>query len=102
MLDVTEAVNAIHEMVSSSANIIWGAYADNSLDDTVTITIVASSFDNLSCSASPSAFNSNDYIEKIYKQMIDACLQRIQDPATKPAEVAELMREARLTLKELS
>ena len=102
MFEVTEAANAIHEMASSSANIIWGAYADNSLGDTVTVTIVASGFDHPTTSASPSAFNGNDYTEKIYKQMIDACLQRIQDPATKPAEVAELMRELRLTLKELS
>ncbi len=102
MFEVTEAANAIHEMASSSANIIWGAYSDNSLGDAVTVTIVASCFDNPTSSASPSAFNGNDYIEKIYKQMIDACLQRIQDPATKPAEVAELMREVRLTLEELS
>lgn len=102
MFEVTEAANTIHEMANSSANIIWGAYADNSLGDTVTVTIVASGFDHPTTSASPSAFNGNDYTEKIYKQMIDACLQRIQDPATKPAEVAELMRELRLTLKELS
>jgi cell division protein FtsZ len=45
MYEVTEASNAIHEVVNSQANIIWGAAVDNTMGDTVRVTVIATGFD---------------------------------------------------------
>ena len=46
MYEVTEASNTIHEAVNGQANIIWGAAVDNTMGDTVKVTVVATGFDN--------------------------------------------------------
>jgi len=45
MYEVNEASNAIHEVVNDQANIIWGAAVDNTMGDTVRVTVIATGFD---------------------------------------------------------
>ena len=44
MFEVEEASNAIHEAVDGDANIIWGAAIDNTMGDTVRVTVIAAGF----------------------------------------------------------
>ena len=46
MYEVNEASTTIQEAVNGSANIIWGAAVDNTMGDTVKVTVVATGFDN--------------------------------------------------------
>lgn len=45
MFEVTEASNAIEAAADSQANIIWGAAVDNTMGDTVRVTVIATGFD---------------------------------------------------------
>ena len=45
MFEVTEASNSIEEAADSQANIIWGAAVDNTMGDTVRVTVIATGFD---------------------------------------------------------
>lgn len=45
MLEVTEASEAIEKAADSQANIIWGASIDDSMGDTVRVTVIATGFD---------------------------------------------------------
>ena len=46
MFEVNEASTTIQEAVNGQANIIWGAAVDNTMGDTVKVTVVATGFDN--------------------------------------------------------
>ena len=52
MFEVNEATTIIQEAVSPSADIIWGASADDKLGDTVNVVLIATGFD--SCESTPS------------------------------------------------
>ena len=45
MYEVTEASSAIRQVVDDQANIIWGAAIDDTLGDTVRVTVIATGFD---------------------------------------------------------
>lgn len=45
MFEVTEASEAIEKAADSQANIIWGASIDDSMGDTVRVTVIATGFD---------------------------------------------------------
>ena len=45
MYDIQEASEAIHDAADSQANIIWGASIDNTMGDTVRVTVIATGFD---------------------------------------------------------
>ena len=45
MVEVNEAGNTIEELVDSQANIIWGTAVDNTMGDTVRVTVIATGFD---------------------------------------------------------
>lgn len=45
MFEVTEASEAIEKAADAQANIIWGASIDNSMGDTVRVTVIATGFD---------------------------------------------------------
>ena len=45
MFEVTEASNAIEAAADGQANIIWGAAVDNTMGDTVRVTVIATGFD---------------------------------------------------------
>ncbi len=47
MFEVNEASTTIQEAVNGQANIIWGAAVDNTMGDTVKVTVVATGFDNI-------------------------------------------------------
>ena len=44
MFEVTEASEAIEKAADSQANIIWGASIDDSMGDTVRVTVIATGF----------------------------------------------------------
>ena len=46
MFVVNGAATTIQEAVNGQANIIWGAAVDNTMGDTVKVTVVATGFDN--------------------------------------------------------
>ena len=102
MFELTEAVEAIHKMSASNANIIWGATVDNTLGDRVTAIVIASGFDNSKgFESSLQERKLGDFEREMYKQVVDECVKRIHSPATTVAECVELMRELRITLKEM-
>jgi len=45
MYEIQEASEAIHDAADSQANIIWGASIDNTMGDTVRVTVIATGFD---------------------------------------------------------
>ena len=45
MYEIQEASETIHEAADDQANIIWGASVDNTMGDTVRVTVIATGFD---------------------------------------------------------
>ena len=101
MYEVTEAANIIHESVNASANIIWGASADNTMGDSVQVVIIVTGFDSSENTALEPCSRNDNYKEEIYQQIVSACLKRINSPSTSVSESIELIRELRATLKEM-
>ncbi len=53
--DINEATSIIYEEVGDKANIIFGAVIDESLNDSIFVTVIATGFDTEARSASPSS-----------------------------------------------
>ncbi len=53
MLEVTEASESIRQAADSQAEIIWGASIDNTMGDTVRVTVIATGFDTKDTEAAP-------------------------------------------------
>ncbi len=102
MFEVNEAIEVIHEMTAGNCNILWGATVDNNLGDTVKAIVIASGFDNLEeIEPEIKGGKIGDYNRDIYNQIIEEGVKRMHNPATTVAESIELMRELRITLREM-
>ena len=103
MYEVNEAVDVINKMTSGNVNIIWGVSVDNNLGDTVKATVIASGFDaSENTGGMLSGKKENNIESRLYKQMVETCVKKMQDSATTVAESIDLMRELRVMLKEIS
>ncbi|WP_080705934.1 cell division protein FtsZ [Selenomonas sp. AB3002] len=102
MFKINEAVEVIQKMTDGNCNILWGATVNNDLGDTVKAIVIASGFDTLKePDFAMKDVKLSDHEREIYKQIIDEGVKRMHNPATTVAECIELMRELRITLKEM-
>ncbi len=58
--EIDEASSLIHDEADPDANIIWGAAFDESLEDRINVTVIATGFDTTKKEAAPSVSKKND------------------------------------------
>ena len=98
--ELEKAFNAIRVSMNPDVNIVLDTVEEESLNNSVRVTVIAAGFDKLA--EGQLVGNEISYKQDIYKQVVEACLKRIRNSATADADCAVLVKELRMVLKDMA